>query len=214
MDGRGDILGFVRLVQRLPASVIKALYFCNDEERQRRLRALRSKAERELQKRSSALSRSASRAKLCRDGITLKDGAGYLEASEQFKSPEFLPPRDRAPPRPNLPQLLPRTSSTAPNLEVSAPPGLLAPELRALYMMPSRRDQIRLEGRERDGFNLEGVERREQVIEPPNYHFLHEESGATDGDSADDESHEDESDNEDEQNDIEQGDFQLDDEDY
>ncbi|BGP09400.1 hypothetical protein JCM10049v2_005268 [Rhodotorula toruloides] len=68
------------------------------------------------------------------------------------------------------PRLLPRTDSTAPNL------------------------QIRLEGRERDGLNLEGVEWKRQVIEPPDYGFLDEESGVADDDPADDESDEDESD--------------------
>ncbi|BGP33393.1 hypothetical protein JCM10296v2_005193 [Rhodotorula toruloides] len=77
--------------------------------------------------------------------------------------------------------------------------------------MPSRRDQIRLEGRERDGFNLEGVvERERQVIEPPDYGFLHEDSGVADGESWTTN----ESDDEDEQDHVEQGDFQLDDENY
>jgi len=48
-----------------------------------------------------------------------------------------------------LPRPLPKTSKNAPSLELFAPPGLLAPELQELWVMPTRREQIRLEGRER-----------------------------------------------------------------
>ncbi|GAA6056272.1 hypothetical protein JCM3770_007287 [Rhodotorula araucariae] len=87
--------------------------------------------------------------------IELEWEAGRLEGKERFKDPEYLPSSRLhlalldAPSSALLPRALPKTSKTAPALELFAPPGLLAPELQDLFAMPTRREQIRLEGRER-----------------------------------------------------------------
>ncbi|GAA5910971.1 hypothetical protein JCM5296_005678 [Sporobolomyces johnsonii] len=88
--------------------------------------------------------------------IELDWQAGRLTAKERFKDPEFLP-RSRlhlallAPEAHAslLPQSLPKPSKTSPSLELFGPPGLLAPELQDLFKLPTRRERIRLEGRER-----------------------------------------------------------------
>ncbi|GAA6013625.1 hypothetical protein JCM11491_002730 [Sporobolomyces phaffii] len=89
--------------------------------------------------------------------IELDWQAARLAGNARFKDPEFLP-RSRlhlALLSPDahlslLPHALPKTSKNAPALESFAPLGLLAPELRDLFRMPTRRERIKLEGRERN----------------------------------------------------------------
>ncbi|BGP36944.1 sister chromatid cohesion protein 1 [Rhodotorula kratochvilovae] len=87
--------------------------------------------------------------------IELEWEAGRLEGKDRFKDPEYLPSSRLhlalldTPSSALLPRALPKTSKSAPSLELFAPPGLLAPELQDLFAMPTRREQIRLEGRER-----------------------------------------------------------------
>ncbi|BGP21886.1 cohesin complex subunit SCC1 [Rhodotorula toruloides] len=87
--------------------------------------------------------------------IELEWQAGRLEGKDRFKDPEYLPASRlhlallNAPTSAILPKSLPKTSKNATALELFAPPGLLAPELQDLFKMPTRRAQIRLEGRER-----------------------------------------------------------------
>ncbi|GAA6060396.1 hypothetical protein JCM10212_004649 [Sporobolomyces blumeae] len=89
--------------------------------------------------------------------IELDWQSARLAGKERFKEPEFLP-RSRLhlalltsdAHLSLLPQALPKASKTSTALELYAPPGLLAPELRDLFKMPTRRERIRLEGRERD----------------------------------------------------------------
>ncbi|GAA5940343.1 kleisin alpha [Sporobolomyces koalae] len=89
--------------------------------------------------------------------IELDWQSARLAGNDRFKEPEFLP-RSRlhlALISPNihlalLPQALPKTSKNALALESFAPPGLLAPELKELFNMPTRRERIKLEGRTRD----------------------------------------------------------------
>ncbi|GAA5842308.1 hypothetical protein JCM9279_005340 [Rhodotorula babjevae] len=87
--------------------------------------------------------------------IELKWEAGRLDGKDRFKDPEYLPSSRLHlalldfPSSALLPRALPKTSKNAPSLELFAPLGLLAPELQELYIMPTRREQIRLEGRER-----------------------------------------------------------------
>ncbi|GAA5974044.1 hypothetical protein JCM11641_008232 [Rhodosporidiobolus odoratus] len=88
--------------------------------------------------------------------IELDWEAGRLEGKERFKDPQFLPSSRlhlallAAPSTANLPRLLPKESKTAPAFELFAPRGLLAPELQDLFKMPTRREQIKLEGRSRN----------------------------------------------------------------
>ncbi|BGP05018.1 sister chromatid cohesion protein 1 [Rhodotorula toruloides] len=87
--------------------------------------------------------------------IELEWQAGRLEGKDRFKDPEYLPASRlhlallNAPTSALLPKPLPKTSKNATAYELFAPPGLLAPELQDLFKMPTRREQIRLEGRER-----------------------------------------------------------------
>ncbi|GAA5980312.1 hypothetical protein JCM10908_001611 [Rhodotorula pacifica] len=87
--------------------------------------------------------------------IELEWQAGRLEGKNRFKEPEYLPSSRlhlallETPLAAHLPVTLAKANKNAPALELYAPPGLLAHELRDLYKLPSRRDQIRLEGRER-----------------------------------------------------------------
>ncbi|GAA6010317.1 hypothetical protein JCM10207_005171 [Rhodosporidiobolus poonsookiae] len=80
---------------------------------------------------------------------------GRLEGKERFKDPEFLPSSRlhlallTSGTSALLPRALPKASKNATAFELFAPPGFLAPELQELYKMPTRRDQIKLEGRER-----------------------------------------------------------------
>ncbi|GAA5872441.1 hypothetical protein JCM16303_004518 [Sporobolomyces ruberrimus] len=88
--------------------------------------------------------------------IELDWQSARLAGKARFKDPEFLP-RSRlhlALLEPNahlslLPQAIPKTSKNAPSLEFYAPPGLLARELQDLFRMPTRRERIKLEGRQR-----------------------------------------------------------------
>ncbi|GAA5896463.1 uncharacterized protein JCM6883_006913 [Sporobolomyces salmoneus] len=90
--------------------------------------------------------------------IELDWQAARLAGKARFKEPEFLP-RSRlhlALLSPDahlslLPRALPKSSNKAVSLESFAPPGLLAPELRDLFNMPTRRERIQLEGRSRRG---------------------------------------------------------------
>ncbi|GAA5958618.1 hypothetical protein JCM21900_004656 [Sporobolomyces salmonicolor] len=103
--------------------------------------------------------------------IELDWQAGRLTAKERFKDPEFLP-RSRlhlALLAPNahaslLPQSLPKPSKTSPSLELFGPPGLLAPELQDLFKFPTRRERIRLEGRERQKDGERDVELGRRAI--------------------------------------------------
>ncbi|GAA5950811.1 hypothetical protein JCM3765_004598 [Sporobolomyces pararoseus] len=89
--------------------------------------------------------------------IELDWQAARLAGKARFKEPEYLP-RSRlhlALLSPDvhlslLPQALPKSSQKALSLESFAPTGLLAPELRDLFKMPTRRERIKLEGRERN----------------------------------------------------------------
>ncbi|GAA5997607.1 hypothetical protein JCM5350_006649 [Sporobolomyces pararoseus] len=89
--------------------------------------------------------------------IELDWQAARLAGKARFKEPEYLP-RSRlhlALLSPDahlslLPQALPKTSQKALSFESFAPPGLLASELRDLFKMPTRRERIKLEGRERN----------------------------------------------------------------
>ncbi|GAA6000397.1 kleisin alpha [Rhodotorula paludigena] len=87
--------------------------------------------------------------------IELEWEAGRLEGKDRFKDPEYLPSSRlhlallNAPSSALLPRTLPKANKNDTALELFAPPGLLAPELQDLFRMPTRREQIRLEGRER-----------------------------------------------------------------
>lgn len=81
--------------------------------------------------------------------------AGQSELTCHVSQPEYLPASRLhlalldASPAALLPRALPKASKNAPSLELFAPPGLLASELQDLFAMPTRREQIRLAGRER-----------------------------------------------------------------
>lgn len=87
--------------------------------------------------------------------IELEWQAGRLDGKERFKEPEYLPASRlhlallEAPLSAHLPITLPKTAKNATAFELFAPPGLLATDMRDLYKLPTRRDLIRLEGRER-----------------------------------------------------------------
>ncbi|GAA5831376.1 hypothetical protein JCM11251_004002 [Rhodosporidiobolus azoricus] len=91
--------------------------------------------------------------------IELDWEAGRLEGKERFKEPQFLPSSrihlallaaSTSNTSSLLPRPLPKENKSSPSLELFAPPGLLAPELQNLFKMPTRREMIKLEGRERN----------------------------------------------------------------
>ncbi|TKA55423.1 hypothetical protein B0A53_02349 [Rhodotorula sp. CCFEE 5036] len=103
--------------------------------------------------------------------IELEWQAGRLEGKNRFKEPEYLPSSRlhlallETPLSAHLPLALNKANKNAPALELYAPPGLLAHELRDLYKLPSRREQIRLEGRERhDDREVEQGRRAASVV--------------------------------------------------
>lgn len=103
--------------------------------------------------------------------IELEWQAGRLEGKNRFKEPEYLPSSRlhlallETPLSAHLPLALNKANKNAPALELYAPPGLLAHELRDLYKFPSRREQIRLEGRERhDDREVEQGRRAASVV--------------------------------------------------
>lgn len=78
-----------------------------------------------------------------------------LDDEKRFKQPEYLPASRvhlallETSANALLPVQLPKANKNASTLELLAPAGILSRELRDLYKLPGRRDQIRLEGRER-----------------------------------------------------------------
>ncbi|BGP29795.1 sister chromatid cohesion protein 1 [Rhodotorula toruloides] len=153
-EQRDNALEFVEDAMDLPPSIAKSLYSVGGEKRAKRLRKFQKKAARELEKRGELL--------VTLDRYTtLPESWGYLTPE---KTPSFLPSRDQLLHAPSMPRLVPRTDPTATQYEDWAPPGPLAPDLRALYMFPTRREQIRLEGRERKRPDAGGVrEGRKEV---------------------------------------------------
>ncbi|GAA5926966.1 hypothetical protein JCM3775_007092 [Rhodotorula graminis] len=110
--------------------------------------------------------------------IELKWEAGRLDGKDRFKDPEYLPSSRlhlallNAPLSALLPRALPKANKNDPSLEMFAPPRLLAPELQDLYVMPTRREQIRLEGRERKEDRAVEQGRRAMSVLSSNSHLL------------------------------------------
>ncbi|BGP12996.1 hypothetical protein JCM10213_007987 [Rhodosporidiobolus nylandii] len=87
--------------------------------------------------------------------IDLDEEEGRFRGQNGFKEPQYLPSsRLHLALLSNnaalLPRPVPKENKSSVALELFAPPGLLAPELQDLFKIPTRREQIKLEGRSRN----------------------------------------------------------------